>query len=212
MRMANPGGIFMNQDELLMKEYEAITALIVHWDKFFYETSKFYLIIESAFLAGVIIRLSAELVDEKSMQPGLFYLAVFITLFNLFICYVWFRADRSCREYLKVTFQRALRIEEDPVLRGVIQLYHFEQDKVNQTKYVNHSSSWWEEHVPIVFMIAWVACLILAAFDSHDLVAAIIVGVTIVLVIGAIKYIERTGWPYPGVKRPIPGNSGGNPK
>jgi hypothetical protein len=192
----------MDQEELLMKEYEAVTALIVHWDKFFYETSKFYLIIESALLAIVISRLSDELADKQPMLQQLIFLVIFITLLNLFLCYVWFRANRSCREYLKVTFNRALQIENDPILKGIIQLYHFEQDSLSQKRYVNHSSSWWEVNVPIVFMIAWSACLILAAFDSHNLAARIIVCLTISFVIMAVIYIERTGWPQPGRQMP----------
>lgn len=51
----------MNREELLMNEYESVTKLIIHWDKFFYELSKFYLVIESAILALVIGRLSDEI-------------------------------------------------------------------------------------------------------------------------------------------------------
>jgi alpha-L-arabinofuranosidase len=190
-----------------MKEYEACATLIVHWDKFFYETSKFYMFIESALLAVVFSQLSAQLVDEKPMRPELISLFVCLTLFNLILCYVWFRANRSCREYLKISFIRALQIENDPALKGVVQLANVTRNKLNQKENIKHSSDWWEIHVPILFMIAWAVYLISAAFDSHDFVAAIIVGLIFVLVIRALIFIERTGWPNLGGIRNVKGKN-----
>jgi hypothetical protein len=108
------GDTAMDQAELLMKEYEACATMIVHWDEFFYETSRFYLFIESALLAVAFSLLTAQLVDEKPMRPELITLFVCLTLFNLVLCYIWFRANRSNREYLRVGFIRALEIENDP--------------------------------------------------------------------------------------------------
>jgi ABC-type transport system involved in cytochrome bd biosynthesis fused ATPase/permease subunit len=121
----------MDPAELLMKEYEACATLIVHWDKSFYETSKFYLLIESALIAVVISQLSAQLIDDMPMRPELIFLFVFLALFNLFLCYVWFRVNRSCREYLKACFIRALHIEDESALNGVVKLAHFEQKILN---------------------------------------------------------------------------------
>jgi hypothetical protein len=196
------GWLFMDQDELLMKEYEAVTTLIVHWDKFFYDVSNFYVTIESALLAFVIIRLSAELVDGKPLPMELIPWSIFIALFNLFLCYTWFRAIRSCREYLKVTFKRALKIEEDLASIGVIKLYHFIENELKQAKYIKHSGGWWEVNVPILFMIAWGTGLILVAFDSHDLAASIIVGAAIFIAIVAIIVVEKTAWPQIGRQMP----------
>jgi len=139
--------------------------------------------------------LSEELTDGKPMHTRLFPMLVAIMLFNIFLCYVWFRTNRSNREYLKVRFERALQIEDDPDMSNVIQLYHLQQLILKDSRYAKHSSSWWETQLPSAFMIAWFAIVIAGAFDSDSFVFAIVAGLSIALVVGAIAWIERTGWP-----------------
>jgi len=180
-----------------MKEYEVIGAQIEHWDTFFWVKSNFFLVIESALLAVIVTQLNTSLLTINHFQPMIFYLSISVTLFNLFLCYVWFRTNRSNHEYLMVRFNRALQIENDLTLEGVVQLYHFQQDMLSHPGYIKHSSSWWEVHLPLAFMFAWIMSLTATAYDSHLFAYFIFTGLTIASAIGAIVFVERTGWPRP---------------
>jgi hypothetical protein len=155
----------VERDELLMREYETITDQIIHWDTFFWHKSQFFLAIESVLLGLIADRLSTELVDNKPMQFGLFFMFVVVTLFNFYLCYVWFRTNRRNREYLEVRFDRALQIENDPVMKDVLQLYRLEKTRLESPEYAKHSSSKWEIKLPCAFILAWVIFLLTAAFD-----------------------------------------------
>jgi hypothetical protein len=190
-------GISIDRAELLMKEYELVTNQIIHWDTFFWSKSNFFLTIESVLLAVVVTQLYSELNNNTHMTMILFILGIFVTVFNLVLCYVWFRTNRSNHEYLKVRFERALKIEDDLALGGVVQTYRLQRELLEMPKYIKHSSSWWEINLPIIFMIAWFMSLIMMAFDSYSSINAILTSLTIVSVVSAIIFIERTGWPRP---------------
>jgi hypothetical protein len=185
----------MERAELLMREYETITTQIVHWDTFFWHKGQFFLAIESVLLAVMTQQLTSEVTDTIPMLPVMFFMIAGVTLFNLFLCYVWFRTNRSNHEYLKVRFERALQLEDEPELRGVVQLYHLQLATLRSPKYVKHSSSMWERHLPSAFMLAWIAVLAVASFDSTSLVQPIVAGIVFLAAIGGIIFSEKTGWP-----------------
>jgi len=187
----------MDNKEILIREYETITHQIIHWDKFFWEKSQFFLAVESALLAGAILELRKLFKLPSPIRASDLTILLVVVIFNLFLCYVWFRTSRSNREYLRVRFQRALRIESDPRLRGVLQLYHEQDNMLAQPQFRKHSSSKWELHIPSAFGIAWVGLLLAASLHRANYFNAGI-GVTATgLVVVAVILIERTGWPTP---------------
>jgi hypothetical protein len=190
-------GVPMDRIELLMKEYETIGAQIEHWDNHFWNKSNFFLAVEAALLSAIVTRLIDALIDNKPIQPIIFFLINFAVIFNLFICYVWFRTNRTNHEYQMVRFHRAIQIENDPTLAGIVQLYHFQQDMLKHPGYVKHSSSLWEIYLPFAFIFAWIVSLIVAAYESNLCTYAIIAGFTVIFAVAAITFVEKTGWPRP---------------
>lgn len=184
----------MDRADLLIKEYEIIGSQIEHWDNHFWNKSNFFLVVESALLAVVTNQLNDELRDNKPFQQAIFYLSILIVIFNLFLCYVWFRTNRTNHEYQMVRFLRALQIEKDPVFFHLVELYHFQRSMLMNPKYVKHSSSWWEINIPIAFMLAWIGSLILVAYISKNN-NYIITTIFIIFVILACIFVEKTGWP-----------------
>jgi hypothetical protein len=86
-------------DEMLMKEYQCVVEQIIHWDSHFWRKSQFFLVIQSAFIAGVLQNLKDWVVRPAPMPFLMFLLFAQLTIFNIYLCYVWFRTNRRNREY-----------------------------------------------------------------------------------------------------------------
>lgn len=136
--------------ELLKQEYDNIFAQIEHWDNQFWTKSRFFLLIESAFLGGGLQVIGSNIVSGTNFSTLFILLGIFLALFNIFLSYVWFRAIRRNREYIEPRVERARRIEQligsDVAWRSFI-----EQDKHLSPK----GSSNWELKLPLSFLFVW---------------------------------------------------------
>ena len=187
----------MQKQEILIREYETITDQIIHWDKFFWQKSQFFLAIESVLLAGVSLRLSVEFSRAEPISDHDFVLFIVLFIFNLYLCYTWFRTSRSNREYLRVRFARALQIEQDPAMKGILKLYTYQDEMLNQPQYKKHGSNRWELHIPTIFALAWTATLVAANFDHPSCLHALASGVVSFIAVIILLVVEITGWPTP---------------
>lgn len=141
------------QDEILMREYDSVVKQIIHWDSHFWHKSQFFLAIQSVFVIGAL----KILIEQISIPLSLLFA---VTIFNIYLCYVWFRTNRRNREYIDLRKKRALDIESDKRLQDV--LLTFRSDEKNLSK--SHQSAWWEIRLPYVFIVAWIGLFILAAY------------------------------------------------
>jgi hypothetical protein len=139
--------------DILLKEYESLVAQLIHWDSHFWSKSQFFMVIQSAFIA-VVLQAFKELVASSSNKPSptLLYLFLFIGLFNVYLCYVWFRTNRRNREYLRQRSERAVQIESE---LGVLRTFTDGKEKLPK----GHGSANWETHLPTGFIIVWVVLL-----------------------------------------------------
>lgn len=185
----------MDRDELLIRDYEITAQHVLHFDKQFYETSRFFLLIEAALFAAFVDRLSNELIAGEHIPTEMLLFVIVIIFSNLSLCYIWFRTNRTYREFLEISYKRAMEIESKSALGGIPGLYITQQDMMKEKGYKSHSSNWWEIRVPIVFMIAWILSLILVAFGLHNLFWEHVILSLIILFICLLEYIEETGWP-----------------
>lgn len=149
----------MESTEQLVREYEQITAQIIHWDSLSWQTSNFFLAIESVFLVG-----AGGVLYEEMGRAGTSEIAVVILLlagavFNGLLCYpFWFRINRRNREFLDIRFARAREIETHPTI--AMRMYTYEREEFRKPKYSGHSTSRLERHVPTLFLIAWIAVFV----------------------------------------------------
>jgi hypothetical protein len=177
-----------------LREYRLLSEQIVHWDGAFWRKSQFFMAIEAVTLGFVIDRLSREFIGTKPIDHELFLMLGALVLFNFYISYAWFRTNRTNREYLNVRFDRAFEIENDLELDGVLGLYKLQRQRLAEPRYVAHSSSRWEIHLPSIFMVAWSATLMWVSVDSAEWQLWLISATVILGLFICIFIIEKTGW------------------
>ena len=136
----------LGPDEILMREYDSVVKQIIHWDSHFWHKSQFFLAIQSAFVIGALTILTRQ-------TPILFG----VTIFNIYLCYVWFRTNRRNREYINLRTKRAKDIEADKRLQDILRTFRSEKENLSSCR-----SAEWEVHIPIVFIVAWMALSIFA--------------------------------------------------
>lgn len=137
-------------DYLLLEEYKGLIPQIVHWDSHFWNKSKFFLTIESAFLVGSLYALKEYLIMNNTIPKSLFLLLLIVVAFNLYLSYVWFRTNRRNREYLELRFQRAREIEEK--LGKVMEIFTNDPLKLPRC----HRGASWEIHLATCFAAVWI--------------------------------------------------------
>ena len=189
----------MDQLGVLMHEYQTITDQIAHWDSLFWRTSQIFLVIQSALLVLVGDRLTGQLGDGATMPISLFLLFLGVGLFNIVVNYIWYRANRRNRQYLRVRFTRARQIEGDPTMRDILKLYRLEDHELRQSPRWKHGSGRFETHLPTLCAFAWMALMFAAAVldcgcPIQLLLRASIVGGLVALMAALIAVMEKTGW------------------
>jgi hypothetical protein len=145
----------LSHQDILLKEYESLVSQMIHWDSHFWVKSQFFLVIESAFVAVILQAFKEQVTAQSKLSTPLLFLFLFAGLFNIYLCYVWFRTNRRNREYLRLRFERARQIESE---LGVLQTFTDDSKKLPK----GHGSAAWETHLPTGFIVAWVVLLIAA--------------------------------------------------
>jgi len=143
---------------ILLQEYQSAVSQIIHWDSLFWTKSRFFLVIESAFIA-VILHTFKEIVvvPQEELLPTFLSLLVFVGLLNVYLCYVWFRTNRRNREYLRLRFERVRPIEGE--FDEVLKTFTYQEENMHE----GHGSAGWETHLPTVFIATWVGLVAVAA-------------------------------------------------
>ncbi len=140
--------------DILLKEYESLVTQLIHWDSLFWTKSQFFLVIESAFIAVVLQAFKEQVTTASNkLPPALLCLFLVAGLFNIYLCYVWFRTNRRNREYIRQRIERALQIESE---LGVLHTFTDAKQKLPK----GHGSANWETHLPTGFIIIWVVLLL----------------------------------------------------
>jgi hypothetical protein len=147
-------------------EYENLPALIAHWDAHFWQKSQWFFAVESALLGAVGFALKDTFLSGVApARPTLLFL-VAACVFNFWICYVWFRTNRTNREYLDPLLERGREIEAAH-LKDEIGTFSAQKRFQTLPKHRRHSSRRWEKHLPSGFALAWAALLLAAALYSN---------------------------------------------
>lgn len=173
-----------SQLDFMCQEYENFPALIAHWDSHFWNKSQWFFAAESVLLGAVGYAFKDAFLSGIAPARPAFIFLVAACVFNFWICYVWFRTNRSNREYLGTLLPRARAIEE-AILGDKTGTFSTQRESLHQ----RHSSSRWEIHLPSGFALAWVLALITAArFCRFYFCWALI---TLALSLIALLLIER---------------------
>ena len=148
---------------LMCREYDNLPALIALWGGLSWQKNQFFFGVESVLLAGIGVVLKDTFVYGNAPPPPAFQMLMGASVFNFWICYVWFRTNRSNRNYLSPLLLRARELEvallNDTATFSAQLKYLLEPTRKRQT------SERWERHLPTGFAVAWAAALLAAA--SH---------------------------------------------
>jgi hypothetical protein len=186
--------ISSSKQELLLKEYEIISTQVIHWDKFFWDKSQFFLAIESLMLVGISQVVIGEISNKSPIALRIYSFLLIAIVFNIFLCYVWFRANRSNREYLQVRYNRAKEIEME--LGGnAIKIFQYQDRFLREPKQVKHSSKIWEIQIPMVFTLGWFILLGYIGDETDVRFLFLLTLGIIALCVITILFIEKTGRP-----------------
>jgi uncharacterized membrane protein len=149
--------------DFMIREYESLPALIAFWGNLTWQKSQFFFAVEAVALAGIGTALRETFVDGKTLGFEPFMLLLCASLFNFWLCYVWFRTNRSNREYLTPLLQRAREIED--ALAGGEATFGTQWKYLREPERERHGSERWERHLPTGLASIWAAALVVGA--SH---------------------------------------------
>jgi hypothetical protein len=160
--------------DFLLREYENLPQLIAHWDAHFWQKSQFFFAVESLLLAAVAVAFRQTFL--KGAPPTLqeFRALIGLSVFNFWLCYVWFRTNRSNREFLGPLLTRARAIERALAAGSDFKTaedrptFTVQWQSLREPPRDRHSSHWWENHLPTGFALSWVAALVTAAYFSPE--------------------------------------------
>jgi hypothetical protein len=144
------------------REYQNLPALIAHWDTHFWQKSQWFFAVESVLLGAVGVAFKDTFLSGVAPTRPAFLLLVASCVFNFWICYVWFRTNRSNREFLGPLLERARKIEA-AILEDNTGTFSAQRESLTSPEHVRHSSHRWENHLPSGFALAWAAVLLAAA-------------------------------------------------
>ncbi len=155
----------LGPDEILKNEYDSIVKQIIHWDSLFWHKSKFFLAIQSAFLAVVLNEVKEQILTSYKDLRSLFILFLTVAVFNIYLCYVWFRTNRRTREYLKFRIERALEIEDDKdkKLSGILRTFRYTKEHLPEC----HKSAVFETHIPTAFIVVWTILIVFVIYKFY---------------------------------------------
>lgn len=191
----------MDRDEVLLREYETITGQITHWDTHTWRKSQFFLAIETFWLAIIVNQIIKVITDDKSLiDAKMFLIIIGVVIFNIFICYVWFRTSRRNDTYLDVRFMRARDIEKKLGMKDALHLYRDQYQKLAKLEIIKQRSRPWEVHLSSAFVVAWFLILITTSLELKATTSIIWAGIIIIIILGLIYFIEKSGWPTYTIK------------
>jgi hypothetical protein len=192
----------MDAVDVLLREYEIVARQIEHWDNLFWRTSQFFLAQQSVLLAAVGGWVSGQFAEDATNLPSSWVVLAAAVISNIWLNYVWFRANRRNREYLEVRFARAQQIEDDPAMRGVLAGYRLQTATLRDPKHAKHSNSQFEIHLPTVFMLAWVMLatgivavrmLSVPLWPQVKLLGMALALLPVACTVGLVAWVERKG-------------------
>lgn len=142
--------------EVLIEEYKIISNQIIHWDKQYWIKNNFFLAIESLFLTGFSVIL---LKGKINIDLSLFSLLIFQIIFNILICLIWRSSCLRTKDFIKVRFERAKKIEKK---LGKIRLYRNHDNEIYLPKH--NASGQKESLLPLLFILLWVIFSVISLF------------------------------------------------
>jgi hypothetical protein len=182
-----------NPRDFHLAEYENLPALIAHWDSHVWSKSNWFFGVQSLLLGAAGIAFKDHLLVETTLPTRRSLGALIIlAFFNLWLCYVWFRTNRSNREYLKPLFERARAIETAALGDGQ-GTFNFQLERLNAIG-GKHSSSRWETHLPSGFGIAWAVMLVSVSLGGGAAYIAVALAACLLALI-LLVWQERLGSP-----------------
>ncbi|MBA2594496.1 MAG: hypothetical protein H0U97_20550 [Gammaproteobacteria bacterium] len=154
--------------DILMSEYRDITLQIIHWDTFFWTKSGFFLGFEGIALGATMSQLLRVVASKIAMTVLLFGFLLGMVTLNLFLRYIWFLTGRRNRDFLGFRFEWGKQIEEHPLLRGIVELYHHQDTRLRSPKLQGKFSHYWEINIPFLFALTWLLLLIAGLVFLRD--------------------------------------------
>jgi hypothetical protein len=148
--------------QILLSEIDNLNKQVCHYDELFWKENQFFIVVQSAFLLGIIQFLNDQFSSEEILPLPIYLVFLSVFLFNLYLCYVWFRANRRALEYITRRVNRLKQIETEKIIEGVLYTYRGDDDKDFKLK--SHPTSRWLMHIATGFIIFWI---IMALFVSY---------------------------------------------
>ena len=158
--------------DFMLREYENLPALIAHWDSHFWQKSQWFFAVESVLLAAVGVAFKDTFLSAVTATRPAFLFLIASCVFNFWICYVWFRTNRSNREFLGPLLKRARDIEE-AILKDETGTFSAQRKSLTSPESERHSSHRWENHLPSGFALAWAAALLAVGLYSDSFCVAL---------------------------------------
>jgi hypothetical protein len=139
--------------QILLEKYKLLVTQIIHWDTLFWSKSKFFLAIETAFLATVGAVHSPPLKGKFLDAASAPYVVIILALFNIFLCYVWHRTNKRNLQYRRFKIDEFMEIE-----KRMPELAIFSGDAAKILIPKSGRSARWEMSLPFAFALLW--CLV----------------------------------------------------
>lgn len=137
--------------QMLLEKYKLLATQIIHWDTLFWSKSKFFLGIQTAFLAlfgaAGTVAFKHPLFSKPMVDIGL----VLVGVFNFYLCFVWYKTNVRNLQYRKFKIDEFREIE-----RRLPVLTIFDPHTVRRYLPPSDSSSDWEKFMPLAFGFVWV--------------------------------------------------------
>lgn len=138
-------------ETILLEKYKLLVTQIIHWDTHYWNKSKFFLAIETAFLSGAIAALSPVVKDEIFTALTAKLLLGGGLVFNIMVCYIWARTSRRNLQYRELKIVEFLKIEKKIPVLQLLSKSHVKSILPDKDR-----STCWENTLPYLFMAAWI--------------------------------------------------------
>lgn len=139
---------------MLLEKYKLLVPQIIHWDTHFWNKSKFFLGVQTAFLAAFGAAASSIIKHEFFSKSMIDPILVAAGIFNIYLCFVWFKTNVRNLQYRAFKIAEFLAIE-----RRLSVLTIFDAFAVKRFLPPSASSSGCERFMPLAFGFAWVFVL-----------------------------------------------------
>lgn len=138
-------------ETILLEKYKLLVTQIIHWDSHYWNKSKFFLAIETAFLSAAIAALSPLVKDEIFTGRSAKVLLFGGLVFNIMVCYIWIRTNRRNLQYRKLKIVEFLKIE-----KKIPAMQLLSKARVKSILPKKDRSTCWENALPYLFLASWV--------------------------------------------------------